>query len=51
MEKKNCRQKSICHSLAPSNDLTIIPPKLKHNAPKKIRTVPGNLFKNVNLPL
>ena len=49
MAKKNWRQKSICHSVAPSNDLTIKPPKLKHNAPRKIRNFPGILFKKVNL--
>ena len=49
MAKKNWRQKSICHSVAPSNDLTIKPPKLKHNAPRKIKNFPGILFKKVNL--
>ena len=47
--KKNCRQKSICHSVAPSKDFTIIPPKLKHKAPNKISIEPGNLFKKINL--
>ena len=47
--KKNCLQKRICHRLAPSNDLTIIPPKLKKTAPKNTKIEPGILFKNVNL--
>ena len=51
IEKKICLQKRICHKLAPSNDFTIIPPKLKHNAPRKIRSEPGILFNNVNLAL
>ena len=51
MEKNICLQKRICHKLAPSNDFTIMPPKLKHNAPRKIKNVPGILFKNVNLAL
>ena len=40
--KKNCLQNSICHKVAPSNDLTIKPPKLKQNAPKKTNKGPGN---------
>ena len=40
-----------CVYVAVSNDLTIKPPKLKHKAPIKINSVPGNLFKNVNLSL
>ena len=51
IEKKNCLQKRICHKLAPSNDFTIKPPKLRHKAPKKIKIGPGILFKNVNLSL
>ena len=51
IEKKVCLQKRICHKFAPSKDLTIIPPKLKHNAPSKTKTVPGALFNNVNLSL
>ena len=51
IEKKVCRQKRICHKLAPSKDFTIIPPKLKHNAPNRIKTEPGILFNIVNLSL
>ena len=58
MAKKNCLQKRICHKLAPSNDFTIKPPKLRHKAPKKIRIEPGILFIQVffvlvdrNLPI
>ena len=51
IEKKNCLQKRICQRLAPSNDFTIIPPKLKHKAPRKIKSGPGILFKTVNLVL
>ena len=51
MEKNICLQKRICHKLAPSNDFTIMPPKLKHSAPRKIKNGPGILFKNVNLIL
>ena len=51
IEKKVCLQKRICHKLAPSKDFTIIPPKLKHSAPSRIKTVPGILFNNVNLSL
>ena len=40
--KNNCLQKSICHKVAPSKDLTIKPPKLKQNAPKKTNKGPGN---------
>ena len=49
--KKNCLQKRICHKLAPSNDFTIIPPKLKHTAPKITKIEPGIFFKKVNLSL
>ena len=49
--KKNCLQKRICHRLAPSNDFTIIPPKLRHMAPKNTKIEPGILFRNVNLSL
>ena len=51
IEKKVCLQKRICHRLAPSKDFTIIPPKLKHSAPSKTKTVPGTLFNIVNLSL
>ena len=51
IEKKNCLQKRICQRLAPSNDFTIIPPKLKHIAPSKTSAVPGILFNSVNLSL
>ena len=49
--KKNCLQKRICHRFAPSNDFTIIPPKLKHTAPKRTKIEPGILFKIVKLSL
>ena len=39
--KKNCLQNKICHSDAPSKDLTNKPPKLKQNAPKKTNKGPG----------
>ena len=42
MTKKNCLQNNICHKEAPSKDLTIKPPKLKQNAPKKTNNGPGN---------
>ena len=48
IEKKVCLQKRICHKLAPSKDFTITPPKLKHKAPNKTKTVPGILFNSVN---
>jgi len=51
IEKKVCLQKRICHKLAPSKDFTIMPPKLKHSAPSKTKTVPGILFNSVNLSL
>ena len=51
IEKKVCLQKRICHKLALSKDFTIMPPKLKHSAPSKTKTVPGILFNNVNLSL
>ena len=39
--KKIDRQNKICHNVDPSNDLTINPPKLRQNAPKKINNGPG----------
>ena len=50
-EKKICHQKRICHRLAPSKDFTIMPPKLRHRAPIRTKTVPGILFNNINLSL
>ena len=41
-EKNKDLQNKICHRVAPSKDLTINPPKLKLNAPKKINNGPGN---------
>ena len=41
--KKNDLQNNICHKVDPSNDLTIIPPKLKLQAPKKTNKGPGIL--------
>ena len=49
--KKNCLQKRICQRLAPSNDLTIIPPKLRKTAPKNTKIDPPLLKKlsiNIN---
>ena len=40
-EKKTDLQNKICHKVAPSNDFTISPPKLKLNAPMKINIGPG----------
>ena len=51
IEKKVCLQKRICHKFAPSKDFTIIPPKLRHNAPNRTKTVPGILFNSVYLSL
>ena len=51
IEKKVCLQKRICHKFAPSKDFTIIPPKLRHNAPNRTKTVPGILLNSVNLSL
>ena len=48
-EKKFVSKKRICHKLAPSKDFTIMPPKLKHSAPSRTKTVPGILFNSVNL--
>ena len=44
IEKKIDRQNRICHKLAPSKDLTIKPPKLKHTAPKKTSKGPGRFL-------
>ena len=41
--KKKDLQNNICHKVDPSNDLTIIPPKLKLQAPKKTNKGPGIL--------
>ena len=45
--KNTDRQNNICQRFAPSNDLTINPPKLKVHAPKKTRNGPGILFKKL----
>ena len=45
MEKKTDLQNKICQRFAPSNDLTIKPPKLRVHAPKKTKNGPGILFK------
>ena len=37
----------LCQSGAPSNDLTIKPPKLKQQAPKNINNGPGNFDKKL----
>ena len=44
-EKNKDLQNNICHSVAPSKDFTINPPKLKLSAPKNISNGPGKLFK------
>ena len=51
IEKKVCLQKRIWHKFDPSKDFTIIPPKLRHSAPNRTKTVPGILFNSVNLSL
>ena len=43
-EKNKDLQNKICHSVAPSKDLTIKPPKLKLKAPKKISNGPGRFL-------
>ena len=43
-EKNKDLQNNICHNVAPSKDLTINPPKLKLNAPKKINNGPGRFL-------
>jgi len=43
-EKNNDRQNNICHRVAPSNDFTIKPPKLKQHAPIKTSIGPGILL-------
>ena len=45
IEKNTDRQNKICQRFAPSNDLTINPPKLNVHAPKNTRKGPGTLFK------
>ena len=45
IEKNTDLQNKICQRLAPSNDLTISPPKLNVHAPKKTKNGPGILFK------
>ena len=45
IEKNTDLQNKICQRFAPSNDLTINPPKLKVQAPKKTKNGPGILFK------
>ena len=40
-EKNKDLQNNICHNVAPSNDLTINPPKLKKQAPRKTKKGPG----------
>ena len=49
IEKNTERQNKICQRLAPSNDLTINPPKLNVHAPKKTKNGPGILFKKLIL--
>ena len=43
-EKKSDLQNNICHSVDPSNDLTIKPPRLKLQAPIKTNIGPGILL-------
>ena len=45
IEKNTDLQNKICQRFAPSNDLTINPPKLNVHAPKKTKNGPGTLFK------
>ena len=45
-EKNKDLQNKICHSVAPSNDFTINPPKLKVTAPKNTKRYPG-IFNNM----
>ena len=45
IEKNTDLQNKICQRFAPSNDLTINPPKLKVHAPKKTKNGPGIFFK------
>ena len=45
IEKNKDLQNNICQSVAPSKDLTINPPKLKLQAPKKTNIGPG-IFMN-----
>ena len=45
IEKNTDLQNKICQRFAPSNDLTIKPPKLKVHAPKNTKNGPGILFK------
>ena len=42
--KNKERQNNICHRVAPSNDFTIKPPKLKQHAPIKTSIGPGILL-------
>ena len=42
--KNNDLQNRICQRVAPSNDFTISPPKLRLHAPKNTSKGPGNLF-------
>ena len=42
--KKIDLQNNICHKVEPSNDLTINPPKLRQQAPRKTKSGPG-IFK------
>ena len=46
-QKKTDRQNKICHNVAPSNDLTINPPKLNVTAPKNTKMYPGILNKKL----
>ena len=42
-------QNKICQRVAPSNDLTISPPKLRVQAPKNTKNGPGIFLKKIIL--
>ena len=44
IKKKTDLQNKICHSVDPSKDFTIKPPKLKLTAPKNTKSGPGKLL-------
>ena len=44
--KKNNLKKSICQTLASSNDLIMKPPQLRQKPPNKSKIYPGTLYKN-----
>ncbi len=44
IRKKTVLQNKICQRVAPSNDLTIKPPKLRLQAPRNTNKGPGNFL-------